>query len=128
MKRTQLTILLGATLLGLIATFGHSQQPGSQPVKMFMRLKLEPAQRILEGIATEDYDLINQSAQRIRTLTLDENWMTSQSPEYKAHSKEFQQTINRISEAAKNRNIDSATLNYVQMTLQCTSCHRSLRK
>jgi hypothetical protein len=112
----------------LMATIYAQNEPGTKPIKMFMQLKLEPAKQILEGIATEDYDLINRSAQRIRTLTLDENWMTIQTAEYKQQSKDFQRSIAMISEAAKERNIDRATLGYVQMTLNCVQCHRGLRK
>lgn len=118
-----------AFLIGLVgATIYAQNEPGTKPLKMFMQLKLEPAKQILEGIATEDYDLINRSAQRIRTLTLDENWMTIQTPEYKQQSKDFQRAIAMISDAAKQRNIDRATLGYVQMTLSCVECHRGLRK
>jgi hypothetical protein len=136
MKRFLPHTLASIAALSLMAAVVFAQkgapngqnEPGSKPIKMFMQLKLEPAKQILEGIATEDYDLINRSAQRIRTLTLDENWMTIQTPEYKQQSKDFQRSIAMIADAAKEKNIDRATLGYVQMTLNCVQCHRGLRK
>ena len=129
MKRFLSYAIASLAFMAMIGAAIYAQnEPGTKPIKMFMQLKLEPAKQILEGIATEDFELINRSAQRIRTLTLDENWMTIQTPEYKQQSKDFQRSIMMISDAAKNRNIDGATLGYVQMTLYCVQCHRSLRK
>ncbi len=106
----------------------YSQQPGSKPLKPFMQMKLEPAKQILEGIVNEDFDMIDRSAQRISALTFDENWMTLQTASYRQHSQDFQRSVAAIAEAARNKNLDAATLGYMQMTLYCVQCHRSLRK
>jgi hypothetical protein len=58
---------------------------------------------------------------------LDENWMVLQTTEYRQHSQDFQRTLSAIQRAAKNRNIDSAALGYMQMTLNCVQCHQQLR-
>lgn len=136
MTRSRATVSVLTTLLVMIALSGtgHAQgtaiqdQPGTKTTKLFMQLKLEPAKQILEGIALEDFEKIQSSAQRMRNLTLDEKWMTIQTPEYQDLSKDFQRAINKVSESAKARNIDGVTLGYVQMTLYCVQCHRSLRK
>ena len=92
-----------------------------------MRLKLDPAKQILEGIATENYELIAKSAQQIQTLTLDEKWNVVQTMDYVRNSEEFQRSVALIRDSAKNRNLDGATLAYMQMTLNCVKCHRDLR-
>ena len=126
MQRLALTTCLLLPLLAL-PTLAQTR-PTRSPTQTFMRLKLEPAKQILEGIATEDFDLIAQSAQQVQTLTLDEKWNVLQSKQYADNSEDFQRTVQLVREAAKNKNLDGATLAYMQMTLNCVQCHRDLRK
>lgn len=124
------TLLLTATIAaGYIATSNRSdaQQPGTGQRATFMRLKLQPVKDILEAIALEDFDRISASAERIHLLSLDESWMVIQTDEYRRQSDEFRRSVAVMSKAAKDKNIDGATLGYMQMTLNCVRCHRQLR-
>ncbi len=118
------TIAVALTSSGLL----QSQTEVRTPEKTFMRLKLDPAKQILEGIATENYDMIVINAQRIQTLTLDEKWNLSQSERYIRNSDEFQRTVKAITDAAREKNLDGATLAYTKMTFSCVGCHRDLRR
>jgi hypothetical protein len=93
-----------------------------------MRLKLQPAKEILEAIALEHYEGIAANAERMRLLALDESWMVIQTDAYRRQSDEFRRSLALIVDAAKNENIDGATLGYMQMTLNCVQCHRQLRR
>ena len=104
-----------------------AQQPGTAPRAAFMRLKLEPVKDVLEGIALEDFDRITAAATRIHALSLDESWMVIQTDEYRRQSDEFRRAVKLMVDAAKDKNIDGATLGYMQMTLNCVRCHRQLR-
>ena len=127
-KKLQYMGLFACGLIMLFAAPGISQSEKKlSPTQLFMRLKLEPAKQILEGIATENYELIAKSAQQIQTLTLDEKWNVVQTMEYARNSDEFQRSVALIRDSAKNRNLDGATLAYMQMTLNCVKCHRDLR-
>ncbi len=127
MKRHRYSMLVIGTFLSIATVWAQSQEPGSEPLKPFMHMKLEPAKKILEGIALEDYEVINSSAQRINALTFDANWMTIQTEEYRQHSQDFQRSLTALSQAAKKKNLEMVTLGYMQMTLQCVQCHRALR-
>jgi hypothetical protein len=125
---------LAGVVLALVGIVGGTwllaeqpPEPGSSSPKPFMRMKLEPAKQILEGIALEDYELIKKSVSEIQALMLDENWMVLQTTEYRQHSQDFQRTLAQLSRAAKNKNIDAAALGYMQMTLNCVQCHQELR-
>lgn len=122
-----LRALIGLVLTSVVALGLFSQEPGSAQRSAFMRLKLEPAKSILEGIALNDFGTIAQSAERLRKLTLDEDWMVRQSQEYRRQSAEFQRAVSLIGRAASERNLDGATIAYLQMTLQCVHCHKMLR-
>ncbi|HVW36783.1 MAG TPA: hypothetical protein VHB99_05745 [Pirellulales bacterium] len=94
----------------------------------FMRLKLGYSQNVLEGVVMKDFDLIAKNAQAMALLTEDENWMLLQTPEYRTYSSEFKQIANRLTQAAKEKNLDGAALDYVQMTLNCVECHKHVRE
>ena len=93
----------------------------------FMRLKLEHSQKVLEGVALEDFASIKQHAQKLGSLALDENWQVLQTREYRDYSGEFQQISGRLSKAADEKNLDAAALAYVQLTLNCVNCHKHVR-
>ena len=93
-----------------------------------MRLKLEPAKEALEGIALADFDMIAKCASTIRNLLLDEGWMVVQSDDYRRQSNEFRTIVEQLQKAAEDKNVDRATLAYVQMTIRCVQCHELLRK
>ena len=127
---TIVAVLLSLTFAcGYVATSNRSdaQQPGTGQRATFMRLKLQPVKDILEAIALEDFDRISASAERVHLLSLDESWMVMQTDEYRRQSDEFRRSVAVMSKAAKDKNIDGATLGYMQMTLNCVRCHRQLR-
>ena len=97
-------------------------------VGAFMRLKLDHSQKVLEGVVLKDFDLIAKNAQAMALLTEDENWMVLETPEYRTYSAEFKQIANRLRRSAKDKNLDGAALDYVQLTLNCVDCHKHVRE
>ncbi len=116
-------------LIGLIAGHGGatSQEPGGVKTQTIMRLKLEPAKAVLEGIALADFEMITKHAGALRTLMLDAGWMVRQTEGYRRQSEEFRKCVDQIRAASEAKNIEGATLAYIQMTLRCVQCHQSLR-
>jgi len=124
------TVLLTLTFSFAYFAMSHrsdAQEPGTGQRSTFMRLKLQPVKDILEAIALEDFDRISAAAERVHLLSLDESWMVMQTDEYRRQSDEFRRSVAVLSKAAKDKNIDGATLGYMQMTLNCVRCHRQLR-
>ena len=120
--------LLGSTATGLVVMISL-QVRGEQPnqVKEFMRPKLQHSQRLLEGLALEDFNLIQKEAQELSLLSQAANWQVLQTEEYLRQSEQFRRAANKVRDAAKERNLDGATLGYFDMTVQCVSCHKHLR-
>lgn len=96
-------------------------------VSAFMRLKLDNAREVLEGLATEDFKQIAQHSQQMALLVQDETWMVLQTPEYRHESTEFQMVANRLTEAAREENLDGVTLAYIDLTVSCVNCHKYTR-
>ena len=115
-----------AILVGVMATASDAQ--GQNKVSAFMKVKLDHSQRLLEGLATEDYDLIAKHSQAIGLLCEDEIWSVLQTPEYRERSNEFRRSVYAITEAARNKNLEGAALAFVDTTMKCVSCHKYVRK
>ena len=108
---------------GMLASSASAQNE----VAAFMKAKLVHAEKVLEGLATEDFDLIVKHSQAISLLCQDELWSVVKTVEYHERSKEFQRSVNAITEAARQKNLDAAALAYVNTTLSCVNCHKYVR-
>src|SRR5687768_17031372 len=94
----------------------------AQELSAFMKAKLGHAEKTLEGLATGDFDLIAKHSQAISLLCEDELWMVRKTPEYQERSNEFRKSVNAITDAARKKNLEAATLAYVDTTMKCVSC------
>jgi len=94
----------------------------------FMKAKLEHSQKTLEGLAKADFDLIAKHSQAISLLCEDELWAVLKTPEYSQRSKEFQRSVDAITDAARKKNLEAATLAYVDATMKCVTCHKYVRQ
>ena len=102
---------------------------GNEPPKTsdFMQLKLQRAQKVLEGIVQEDYKSIEKHSQSLILLSHESNWNVFQTVDYNRHSTEFRRSAGRIRKAAEEKNLDGAALAYLQMTMNCVNCHKYVR-
>lgn len=120
-------LLLGIAVLAFVASIqpGRSQPPNQ--VGDFMRAKLTHANKVLEGLAVEDYDLVAKHSQEISLLSQAATWRVLQTPEYMERSTEFRRSVDALTQAAKKKNLDAAALAYVDVTMKCVSCHKYVR-
>ena len=122
------SILVGAVACALAALTVTPAQPQRPPTtKEFMRDKLELSQRLLEGLALEDYDLIVSKATRLSAMSKEARWQAFQNPDYERHSVEFRRHVDALAKAARDKNLDGATLAYVRATMSCVECHKFVR-
>ena len=97
-------------------------------VKEAMRKKVAYSQQVLVGMTLEDYGLIANNAEKLVELSNKTNWYSRQVPEYELFLNEFRRNAEQLMKAGKQKNLDAASLAYVQMTLSCVSCHKFLRQ
>lgn len=116
-------------LVCLAGGWGFASPAAAQErLSNFMKVKLDHSQKTLEGLSLGDFDMIAKHSQAISLLCQDELWMVIQTPEYRQRSAEFQRTVNAITDAARKKNLEAATLAYVDATMKCVSCHKYLRQ
>lgn len=121
-------LLLTVTLVvvaGLTATPAQSKR--NRAAKEFMREKLELSQKALEGLALEDFDAIATKGRRLSAMTKEADWRIFENPDYDQQSILFRRQVDALTKAAKDKNLDAATLAYVRMTMSCVDCHKLVR-
>ncbi len=120
-----LAAALGIAAVGLGP--GLAQTKRARATKEFMRDKLELSQKVLEGLAMENYDLINAKAQKLSAMSREAPWQVFENPDYAQHSATFRRNADSLVRAAREKNLDAATLAYVRMTMSCVDCHKFVR-
>lgn len=126
MKRKHGTLLIAGVLLVTVA-FGTAQDRKSRATKEFMREKLEHSQKVLEGLALENYDLIIARSQKLSAMSQDASWQIFDNPDYAQQSAEFRKNVDALTRAAERKNLDAATLAYLRVTMSCVDCHKLVR-
>jgi cytochrome c556 len=124
MKRLAIVALLGLLVAPSAAT---PQQPVKLSRPELMKQKLASAERVLGALALENFDGIVKDSERLSLLTLEESWNVVQTPDYRRESEEFRRAADALTAAAKAKNLDGATLAYVQVTMKCVHCHKYVR-
>lgn len=128
-KRLALAVLPCLLFLGVSGgpdVRGDDDGAQAETEQPLMERKLEHSQALLSALAREDFDALGTNADALLVLS-EEEWISRDTPEYKAQLKDFWVVLEGIKTAADDENLDGATLSYVQMTLTCVRCHKYLR-
>ena len=124
-NRWMLVFAVLAIAVGLNDSSGQPRIP--MGTKEFMREKLEHAQKLLEALALEDFNTVRARAEKLSEMTRAASWQAFQNPDYVEFSAAFRRHANSIAKAAREKNIDAATLGYMRMTGSCMDCHKFVR-
>lgn len=148
LKTQRVAMLLGLFGLGLIgAMFGigsasSQDKPAGSNDKVqkkvpdakrdldqsaFMRKKLEASSQILEGLTSEDAQLIIKGAKVLVEMSAAEKWQVQNNVMYRQFSGEFQRSAKILLEAAEKGNYDAAALKWIDTTMKCIECHKYVR-
>ena len=118
----------GMVVVCLMGVWAYAAEPRPDAeLGDFMHVKLLHAQGVLEGLVIEDYDLVAKHSQEISLLSQEAGWRVIQTDEYAVQSEEFRRAVDALTEAARERNLDEATLRYVAVTMKCIECHKYSR-
>lgn len=103
----------------------EARRAGEQDV--FMRGKLDASSQILEGLVSEDSDLVAKGARQLIEMSSAEQWQVRHDTVYRQHSRDFQQAARKLLESAEKENFDAIALKWIDTTLKCIECHKSVR-
>ncbi|MEM8734469.1 MAG: hypothetical protein AAGG44_09625 [Planctomycetota bacterium] len=128
MRAVACALVVVVLVLGSVAVAYQDPQKMEPDSTKFMHRKLDSSRDVVEGLATEDFSKIASSAQDLMLLSLASEWNVIQTQRYSEMSGEFRSSAERLRDAAKDENLDAATLAYFEVTLNCVRCHRYVRK
>ena len=118
---------IGGLLLAfsfMLVSYSHAQRQTAHKEKV-MREKLVHAQKLLEGISTQDFNLIRTHAERLRTMSLDADWNPHPSHLNDRRTGDILKSLDQLVEAAKEEDVRGAALGYMALTLTCVDCHNN---
>ncbi|MBA4189868.1 MAG: hypothetical protein C0467_17940 [Planctomycetaceae bacterium] len=123
-----------AAVLALTASHGRSESPKQKepPVlpneAQVMQVKLKRSQALLEALTKEDFKQIEESANSLVRISKATEFLRAyKTEEYEFQARVFQRSAETLAEKAKAKNLDGATLAYLDMTVSCVACHSHFR-
>jgi hypothetical protein len=125
MTKMRIAVALVAFLAALSTLSGHDDR---KELRDLMQQKLKASQRILEGVALNNFEQIARNAEELILISKETEWKVVKTPDYELHSNEFRRNADNLIRAAEDRNLDGAALAYVDLTLNCVKCHRYVRE
>jgi hypothetical protein len=122
--------LLFALALTFVMVVGlplKAEDDPGQKSSLWMRQKRQASQAILGGLAEADFESIGKNAQAMNLMTYLERWARADTPGYRTQLQLFEFADRELIRAAREKNLDAATLAYTQMTISCVNCHKLFR-
>jgi hypothetical protein len=126
MKKVLRILALCGLGVVLIPMAGQGDEPDK--LKDLMKRKLKSAQKVLEGIAMKDFDLIASQAEELMAVSKAAQFKIVKTPRYEVYSNDFRRNAENLAQQAKEKNLDGAALAYVDLTLNCVKCHKHIRE
>jgi hypothetical protein len=129
--------LVIAGLIALGTTHGLGQPPKPKDVvdtpplpseAQVMQAKLRHAQALMAALAKEDYKKLEEHGAAIVALTKASDFLRAyKTDEYEFQTRAFQRSAQTIVDKARSKNLDGATLAYIDMNISCVGCHNHFR-
>ena len=117
-------VIVAMTMSGFGAA---AKDEDDKSLAAFMRKKLDSSSKILEGITTEDADLITQGANSLLEMSKAEKWNVIADEDYREFNRYFRSAVRKLGEAAEAKNFDNATLQWFDAVKGCVECHKYVR-
>ena len=122
-------LVYAALVLPLLAVPSSSQEKKKREPDPLMVQKLKESQTLLEGLALNDLAKVQASAEELLRISKAAQFRKAlNTAKYEYHANNFQRAAETAIEKAKAKNIDGATLAYLDLTMTCVRCHQHVRE
>jgi exonuclease VII small subunit len=120
-------LLAGTAGLWLAQKSEGDDEPAEPVLNKFMRVKLDAANQVLEGLVKHDFGRISQGAKQLRQMSDAEKWRVFNDAMYRQYSAEFRRIVRSLEKSAKEEKLESAAVHWIQATMSCIECHKHVR-
>jgi hypothetical protein len=137
MSIARLFVFIAAGLIALNSTHIFGQPPKPKDVvdtpplpseAQVMQAKLRHAQALMAALAKEDYKKLEEHADALVGISKATEFLRAyKTEEYEFQTRAFQRSAQTLAEKARNKNLDGATLAFLDMNISCVGCHNHFR-
>ena len=120
-------VVTGVSWMTCVADARDKPKRKNDALSQKMRLKLDASSKVLEGLATEDAELIRDGANEMAEQSQAEFWQILTDADYRDFTRDFRTSMRRLKEAAEKENFDAAALEWMSATKCCLDCHKHVR-
>jgi cytochrome c556 len=99
----------------------------ARALSRFMRQKLQASNLILEGLCTEDLQMVADGSQTLMKMSSEERWRVSNDIMYRRYSNEFTQAVEELQKEAEDNDMNGTSMAWVNVTMKCLKCHEWVR-
>lgn len=96
-------------------------------LRKFMRQKLHASNQILEGLCTEDLQMVSEGSATLMTMSGEEKWRVSNDIMYRRYSTEFIHAVEELQKEAEDNDMNGTSMAWVNVTMKCLKCHEWVR-
>lgn len=124
---------LGILAVVLLGAFAWSQQPrlvtekSRDDVSVLMRAKLSSSQKVVEGLMSGDFSMIDKGAGDLKRVCDSEHWQMSQDPVVSHYRGELRRSSMKLAKQAGEENLEGAAYTYMHTLTTCINCHEYSR-
>jgi hypothetical protein len=119
--------LLSIASLVLLAAEATPDDGPADTQAALMRAKLASTQRIVEGLVSQDFDLLYDGAEQLRRITDATAWESHQDQVYEHYRGELRRVALKLKLQAEERNLEGASFTYMHGLMTCVNCHSHCR-
>jgi hypothetical protein len=120
-------LALSNSSLAIQLARGDDEKAKHPEPSVFMKQKLSATQNVLAGLTKGDFDAIRKNAESMVVVGYFEKWVRADTPGYQMLMEDFMSANKSLISAAHAKNLDGATIAYVQLTFSCVNCHKIVR-
>ena len=121
------TSALLITLL-LVPSPAAAQKEEKEKASIWMKKKIEYAQRLLVDLTRSDFAAIVTDAKEMQFLGYLEKNDRADIPGYKRQLGNFESSLEELIKSAEAKNLQGTTLAFQGLTNSCVQCHEAMRK
>lgn len=137
--RKRLILVAGVTVIATIAVAaaqnGNTGQQTTNDMKpkraddtrLYMKAKLACSQKVMEGLVSEDFELIEKGAKQMKAISVASHWPTTIDEVYQHYSVEFRRQCDKLMAQAGRGDLQAAHYTYLHLSTTCIDCHNYVR-
>ena len=120
--------ILGWLLVGWIGREASTPSPATDDdISLFMRAKLVSSQKVMEGLVTEQFSLIEKGSAEMLKMSEATHWPQSSDEVYKHYNDLFRRQCRKLMKQADGNDLQASHYTYLHMTTTCIDCHNYVR-